>query len=641
LLGEDPEVIEHDDRLSIGYTGKLIIFGSSQQIADVVKYKFLMATPGKSIAVLPFVNMSADPENEYFSDGITEEIINVLTRIQGLKVIARTSSFAFKNHNTDIRHIAEKLGVSFILEGSVRKSGTKIRVTAQLINAVDGIHIFSKNYDRAFHDIFAVQDEISERIADQIREEVGHFDIQPISGLPPTLKVEAYDLLLRGDYHLKRKDLDDIKKALLYFDQAIAVDPDYADAYASRGEAYLHAAGFGLMTTREAFGQAKKDAQQAISRQPAHARAYKVMAYVELFFEWDWNAANTHYEKAIQFGLPEQNEFTSYYSIFIEEDFERAIAVAKQAVSVDPLHIIVHWQLGLCYYFARQFEPAIAAFDAALEIDPNFGEALRFRGLVKGYQGRFKEAMIDIQHALETTGGQGLANIDLLIVKILMGKKEEVQTVIRQMTFLDASDPAILYALLDQPDEAMEWLEKAYKERSVMLVSLKNFWVWDNLREDQRFKVIYDRMDFPESVPHRPLLEPVRQGAADTNSSSAMTDGEARTYTTRLQGLIEEGIYTDPSLSLRALATRLQLNPNKLSWLINEKLDKNFNAYINGYRLAHFKKMAIDPKHSHLTLLGMAMESGFNSKTVFNTFFKKMEGQTPRAWVKSRQGGNL
>ena len=232
--------------------------------------------------------------------------------------------------------------------------------------------------------------------------------------------------MLKGNYFLKRKGFNDIKRALQLFQEAIQIDANYSDAYASLGETYLHAAGFGLMSTKAAHQLAREFAEKAIALSSENAQAYKVLAYVELFYDWDWKSSIIAYKKAIQYGLPDQNEFITYYYIFIEEDFERAIQVAQKAIETDPLHVITHWQLGLTYYFTRQFEDSIKAFSMALEVDPNFGEALRFRGLVKGYLGKYKEALIDIQQALKLSSGQGLANLDMLVVKILMGKKKEV-----------------------------------------------------------------------------------------------------------------------------------------------------------------------------------------------------------------------
>ena len=578
--------------------------------------------------------MSADPDNEYFSDGITEEIINALTRIPRLKVIARTSSFAFKNQNIDIRTIGRKLGVSTILEGSVRRAKNRVRITAQLINAGDGTHFWSKNYNRELEDIFHLQDEISELIADQIRENFGHLELPFFPHAIPTSSIEAYELLMKGNYFLKRKDFDDIRRALELFKQSIQLDPQYSEAYSALGEAYIHAAGFGMLTTREAHELARQAAEKAVALKEQNAQGHKVLAFIRLFYDWDWEQALAEYEKAVANGLPDQNEFITYYYIFIEKDYDRAIRVAQKAVETDPLHVITHWQLGLACYFARRFEKAADAFSVALDIDPGFGEALRFRGLVRGYLGRFEEALKDINQALELSGGQGLANLDLLVVKLLMGQKEEVLAAVNQTAFVDSSDPAFLYALMNRPDEAIFWLEKAYEERSVMLVSLKNYWIWDNIRQAPRFQEICARMNFPATGNSPVAAAP----GVNPDQPALLTGKETAYYLGELDRWVRtEELFADPALSLRSLAEKMALHPNKLSWLLNEQIGKNFNEYINGFRLEAFKVKALDPANSHLTLLGLAYDSGFNSKTVFNASFKKMEGMTPRAWVKIKK----
>lgn len=588
--------------------------------------------------VLPFVNMSADPENEYFSDGITEEIINALTTVKGLKVIARTSSFAFKNKNIDVRTIGDQLGVSTVLEGSVRKAKNRVRITAQLINTDDGTHFWSKNFDRELEDIFVLQDEISILLADQIRENFGHIEIPSSLNTSQTHNVKAYDLWLKGSYHLKRKDFEDIKNAMKFFKSAIKVDPNYAEAYAFLGEAYIHAAALNILPNEEGNDLARNAADKAIELNVENAKAHMVLAYIELFSAWNWEAALVEYDKAIKYGQSDQNEFITYYYIFIKEDFERAIQVAKRETETDPLHAHAHWQLGLTYYFARQFEKSIVAFNKAFEIDPNYAEALRFRGLVQAYLGNYKEALIDINGALELIGGLGLANLDLLVVKILMGKKEEVLAVLKKSKYVDSSDPAVLYSLLNMPDEAIYWLDKAYEERSTIMATLKIFWVWDNLRDHTRFKEIYAQMNFPPSIKNKHILEPINIAQTTFVNPSLLNEKEIENYLEQLDQLMKaEQIYLDPAISLRLLAEKLDMQPNKLSWLLNEQIGKNFNEYINAFRLITFKEKALNPNNSNLTLLGLAYESGFNSKTVFNAFFKKMEGVTPKSWVKSHK----
>jgi TolB-like protein/tetratricopeptide (TPR) repeat protein len=587
-----------------------------------------------SIAVLPLENLSSDPENEYFSDGMSEEIINALSRINGLKVTARTSSFAFKGLKEDVRIIGNKLGVASVIEGSIRKSGKRVRITVQFIRTDNGFHIWSENFDRELSDIFALQDEISLLVADKIRENFGHMEISDHLVTTKTGNVDAYQLLLKGSYHFKRKDLEDIRKALIYFQEAIELDPDYAEAYAYIGETYLHYAGFNLLTAEEGHRKAREAAEKALQIDANEARAHKVLAYVQLFYEWDWDAAITSYNRAIAGGLTNENEFITYYYIFIQKDYGQAIRIAKENVVKDPLHVITHWQLGLCYYFAARFAEALQAFEQSLQQDSDFSEALRWKGVVLGYLGRFEEAHAAIEQALSITRGEGLAMLDRLTVKILQQEHDGIDEEIEQMQHLDPCDPAALYSLLNMPEKAVAWLKKGLEARSVMMVSLKHFWIWDNIRQDAGFQQIYKQMHFHQQKalkadPRSHQLQ--EEGAAKLSSEEIVQVTEAID-----QLLIDEAHVTDQSLSLRSLAEAVQLHPNKLSWLLNRHIGKNFNELINQYRLDIFKQKALDPANRHLTLLGLAYESGFNSKSVFNDYFKKSTGLTPKAWMKAQ-----
>ncbi|MCP3928126.1 MAG: hypothetical protein GY705_03390 [Bacteroidetes bacterium] len=441
----------------------------------------------KSIAVLAFENMSGDSEQEYFSDGISEEILNSLVNIEGLKVAGRTSAFSFKGKNEDIRTVGEELDVSMVLEGSVRKAGNQVRITAQLINVEDGFHIWSETYDRQIEDIFTVQEDIANRIVEKLK-----LQVQKTSE-SHTQNIKAYEMLLKGSYFYM-KGFEHLEKAMEYFQKAVELDQDYAEAYAYIGELYLYYTGF--MSTSDAFAKARTNAQKAISLNEHNPRAHKVLAYIHLFYDWDWEGTLSEYNKSIQHGQRDQNEFITYYYIFVKKDYDQAIQISKQILETDPLRIENHWQLGMCNYFAERFEDALVSYNNALELNPNFSEALRWKGIVLGYLGKFEEAIYSIEKSLEITNGEGSANFDLLKLKILMGKGDEVLNTINPEEFIDPVDAAELYSLLQMPDEAIFWLEKGYRERSVMMVSLKYYWIWDPIRKDPRFIEIHDRMNF-------------------------------------------------------------------------------------------------------------------------------------------------
>lgn len=590
--------------------------------------------PERSIAVLPFLNLSTDPEDEYFSDGITEEIINALNQISGLKVIARTSVFSLKGKDLDAREIGSKLGVNLLLEGSLRKAANKVRISVQLITAENGFRIWTEKYDRELDDIFAVQDEIANCVLERLQLELENN----FTSNNYTQNTEAYQLLLKGNYFFKR-DYDGTVKSLEYFKKAVELAPDYGEAYAFMGETLIHHAAFGIISTIDAHEQARSYAYTALGINQYDPRAHKVLAFIHLFYDWNWDAAIESYQKAVRYGLPNQNDFITYYYIFLENDFEKAVKIAKEGLETDPLHSGSHWQLGISYYFGAQFEEAIEAFNKAIELEPSNSETYHWKSTALGFLKRFDEAQEASQKAIELSEENPWAQFSHLILKVLLGQEKEVLQAIESQEFLDPMDPAILYALMGMKDEAIAMLEEGYKTKSVMMVTLKHYWMWDAIRDDERFQEIYDRMNFPEHVRKEQVItSKILPISSASKKITASPDAETLATLEQLNQLMgEDEIYLNPSLSLRELAQSLQIHPNKLSWLINENLGKNFNEYINDWRLTAFQQKALNPENSNITLLGLAYESGFNSKSVFNEFFKRATGLTPRAWLKSRQ----
>ena len=247
--------------------------------------------------MLPFVNMSADPENEYFSDGITEELLNALTKVDGLQVTSRTSAFAFKGKNIDIRDIGIQLNVDRILEGSVRKAGNRVRITAQLINAADGYHIWSENYDRDLTDIFEVQDEISSIIANKLRENLTAREHEETLVKVPTQNLEAYTLFLKGLHFHNKITPDDAKKAIECFEKAITLEPDYANAYAMAAAGYAFLGATGQMQPKEAFEVVHRYSDKALQLDSSLAEGYVGKGAAYLFYDWKWKQAYDSLQK--------------------------------------------------------------------------------------------------------------------------------------------------------------------------------------------------------------------------------------------------------------------------------------------------------------------------------------------------------
>ena len=589
----------------------------------------------KSIAVLPFVNISSDPENEYFSDGITDEIISALSKIEGLKVTSRMSVYVFKNQKEDVRIIGNKLGVATVLEGSVRKAGDRVRVSTQLVRTDNGFQIWSENFDGVLDDLFDLQDQISLSIAERIRENFGHITIQEHLVQANTKTVDAYELYLKANYHLKRKDLDDIKRAVELFQQAIDLDPNYADAYAAIGETYLHYSGFNLISPAEGLQKINENISKALELNPDHPTANKVRAYQQLFFEWNWDDAIESYNKAIVGGISNDNEFITYYYIFLQKEYDKAIRIAKEILTRDPLHVISHFQLGVSYYFAGRFKAALKCFQDCIDLDPSSTEGLRWKGVVLAHLGEFESAEESIQKALSLSEDHTLARLDLMTLNILRGNHSVVLEELEKGDFIDPCDPAQMYSLLNMPDRAIPYLEKAFEEHSTMMVTLKHYWIWDNLREHPGFHQLLKKMRFDKQKVHRENPENFQLEAV---SGYQMDSDEVNEITDRLEKLMHsQELVLDTELTLRSLAEMLYIHPNKLSWVLNDRIGMNFNEFVNSYRLDIFQEKALDPANKHLSILGMAFESGFSSKSVFNEFFKKKTGLTPKAWIKQQK----
>lgn len=589
----------------------------------------------KSIAVLPFINISSDKENEYFADGMTDEIIIALSKIDGLKVTSRMSVYVFKDHNEDVRVIGNKLGVATILEGSVRKAGNRVRISTQLVRTDNGFQIWSEVFDRLLEDLFDVQDEISLLIAERIRENFGHINIQEHLIKAHTGSIDAYEIYLKAKYHLERKDLEDVKLALELLNKAVEVDPSYADAHALIGETYLHYSGFNLISQAEGFQKIQDSISRALELDPNHPKANKVLAYQQLFFEWNWNDAIESYNKAIEGGINNDNEFITYYYIFLQNDFDKAIRIAKEILTRDPLHINSHFQLGITYYFAKRYQDALKCFQDCLNIDPVSTEGLRWKGLVLGYLGEFDAGQESIQKALELSENHTLAKIDLMMLNILRGNKQEVLAQLETEEFLDPCDPAQLYSLMNMPEKAVPLLEKGFEEHAVMMVTLKHYWIWDNIRYDAGFQQLIKKMRFDQQKAHR---ENPKNNQLEAINSYQASEDEVSRITEQLETLMaSQELVLTQDLTLRSLAEMLNIHSNKLSWLLNDHIGMNFNEFINSYRLDIFQEKALDPSNKHLSILGMAYDSGFSSKSVFNDFFKKKTGLTPKVWIKQQQ----
>ncbi len=583
-----------------------------------------------SIAVLPFENLSSDPENEYFADGMTEEIIYALSKIKGLKVTARTSSFVFKNKKEDVRSIGNQLGVSTVLEGSIRKSGNRIRIAAQLIRTDNGFHIWSESFDRKLSDIFQLQDEFSLIIADKIRENFGHLNIQDQLVEASTKNIEAYELYLKGKFHLKKWNLEDIARGAKYFVESMKQDPQFNLAYFGAGLCYGLLGSWGYMSREEAFQMAERYFNKGKEIDIENVYAYHCMATKEFWGLWNYKTAYEYLQKALQLkpDEPDINECMAEVLTAIG-DFDTALRAINTSLVSDPLSPNHYYTKANIYYLQKKYSQSLALIENSLELDPTFALSIQLKVACYLHLGRFE----DLSNEKDFPP---IDPICYLLAEVLKGNPVDLKAANQLIEQFHKSKPSPLFAwdlyLLTQLDEdkALKLLEKQISEQFGLVINFKHEPFLINLKERVDFQNLVE-CNFPNEGLELDEFTPKE------DTRSVIADLEVYRYQSDLHRLMkEEKCYLNNNLNLKLLAELLDLHPNKLSWLLNEKMGKNFNEYINGYRLQAFQDLALDSKNNHLTLLGLAYESGFTSKSVFNDFFKKSTGLTPKAWVKKQ-----
>jgi TolB-like protein/Tfp pilus assembly protein PilF len=444
-----------------------------------------------SIAVLPFVNMSDDQANDYFSDGLSEELLNVLAKVQGLRVIARTSSFAFKGKDVTIADVAKALGVDHVLEGSVRKSGDRVRITAQLIRAADSSHLWSETYDRTLEDVFAIQDEISGEVVDALKVRLlGQDTLKAEVG--GTTNARAYEAYLQGLYSVNQGQQEvTLRKALAAFGQAVAEDPNYARAHAGRARVLGHLASNGYEPFDSGFGRAREAAERAIALEPGLAEAWLPLAYITSTVDLDIRKAQTYFERAraLDPGSAEVQNLYSNFALGIGLT-DKAIEAGSKAVQLDPLAPRQHIALATAYYGARRYDEALATARRAERLDPNFPSVHGSIGYVLLETGDFEEARAEFEkEAIEWQRLTGLAIADAKLGRTEQARAE-LATAIERLGEAAAYQYAEINAQLGDPDEAFRWLEVARRIKDPGLSTIVSDPLMDPLRDDPRYKTL-------------------------------------------------------------------------------------------------------------------------------------------------------
>jgi eukaryotic-like serine/threonine-protein kinase len=456
-----------------------------------------------SIVVLPFTNTSSDAENEFFADGITEEIINALAQIDELRVAARTSAFSFKGKQIDLRAVGESLNVTTILEGSVRKSGNRLRITAQLINVADGYHIWSERYDRELQDIFEVQDEISKTIANRLKVTLRAEKQEPLVKAGTT-NLEAYQLYLKGRFHMNKRTPDGYVEAVEYFQQAVDKDPVYAMAYTGLAEAYTQMAFMNVFPPKEMMPKAKAAAVKALELDNSLADPHVALGYASFGYDWDWVAAEKHFERAYALS-PKGLIYHIYVPLYLGSlgRFEEALVLANRAAELDPASPSASHLLAVQYFMARKFDQAIQECRRTLVMAPDL--FLLYVVLAQAYAGKgmYREAMAELDKAPAMCRNiPSVAGIRGYVHGLLGERSEALQIIeqfkaISKQRYMPGFYIALIYAGLGDNGQAFAWLEKSVEERFVRLAYLAREPLWDPIRSDPRFAGIVRRVGIP------------------------------------------------------------------------------------------------------------------------------------------------
>jgi adenylate cyclase len=456
-----------------------------------------------SIAVLPFLNLSAEKDNDYFSDGMTEELLNALAKVEGLSVTSRTSSFAFKGKNSDIREISRKLGVKNVLEGSVRKYGNRVRVTAQLIDSENGYHKWSENYDRNLEDIFAVQDEIANAIVSQLKKNISIRKPSERLVKASTKNIDAYNLYLKGLFYWNKWAPEHVQKAITYFKDAISLCPDFAISYARLSACYLYLGAAGFMANKVAYSSAKEFALKSMDIDDSLVDSQISLGMVKYFNDWDWEGAEKCFIKALEINS-NSAETHQYYAMLLSTlgYHKKALKEAELAHQLDPLNAPISYILSFTYLNNNQVDCAIDQLMKTLEIDPEFGDTWNSLAWIYLKSEQYEKAMEIFSKNLSNPPYKLKALSGLGYFYAKLGQIDKAKEYLEDLKLQDSEDSpiemdlAIIHAGLGEMDKAFDLLHISI-DKKLGGLNFINGKYWSELHDHPRFTEILKRMNLP------------------------------------------------------------------------------------------------------------------------------------------------
>ena len=456
-------------------------------------------TEKKSIAVLPFEDMSAEKNQEYLADGIAEEILNVLNnQMKDLKVIGRTSSFSFKGKGFDLKTIGKKLSVKSLLEGSVRLYENQIRVTVNLINAEDESTIWTNQYDSQLKDIFNLQQEIATNVGEKLKVTLFADNVNPESR---TVNPQAYEMVLRGNLHFNKGPAD-IPLAVEFHKKAIAIDSAYAYPHIRLGWAFYQLTLYGVYPSKTGFAMAKKEIEKGLTLGPTAAEkhsAYTALAYINLW-GYNWKEGWAEYEKALAIN-PKRNDFNSFYQALALRNPAEAVSIFIKVLDENPVDVLNLRDFATLQYLDRQFNEARKTCEKILELDSTFSEAYRIVGMIHNADKKYDSALTYFTKANELNNPWAPILMTITLAKI--GKKEDAEKMFAVLdtvrsTYIPPTAKALIYHSLGAVNKSFEWLNRSYEEKDFLLAFMKVDPLWDPLRSDPRFQKLLKKMNFPD-----------------------------------------------------------------------------------------------------------------------------------------------
>ena len=456
-----------------------------------------------SLAVLPFINAGADPEAEYLSDGITESIINNLSQLPALRVMARSTVFRYKGRESNPQEVGRELGVRAVLLGRVVQLRDRLSVRAELVDVADGSQLWGNQYSRDAPDIFAIQEDISSEISKELRLRLTGAERERLRKRY-TENTEAFHAYLKGRYHLNKRTASGLRKAIEHFREAIELDPTYALAYAGLADTYtlLGSAGYDAPSPREMISKAKAAAVKALEIDESLAEAHTSLAFIKFRLDWDWAGAEKEFARAIELnpGSAASHHWYALYLTAMSRQTE-AMREIKRAQELDPLSLIITSAAGRVYHFAEQYDQALEEYRKTFEMDPNYAEAHFNLGLTYAQKGMYEEAIAELQEAIKLSENRTVMLAVLGHIYSMAGKQTQARSVLEQLNELSSRcyvsplEIAIVYTGLGEKDLAFERFEKAYLERAGALIYLKVEPLYDSLREEPRFNDLLRRLN--------------------------------------------------------------------------------------------------------------------------------------------------